>query len=266
MKIVVCVKQVIDPETPPYTFKVDYNTNRVLQPLTTLPVLDPYGENAVEAALRIKDTMGGEVTVLSMGNNFIQSVVKKVLSMGADRLILLEDDGNTDADSWSTAHSLAMAIRKIGCFDLVLCGRQSSDTNAGQVGSGIAFFLGVPCITVAKKIIISNEKAKIERLVDDGTEVVEVSLPSVITVSSELGDPRYPSIKGILAAKKIDSIVWKPDDIGAEASKVDNGGMRLKLLRLFQPVIDSKCEIIEAESSEEAGVKLALKLRENKII
>jgi electron transfer flavoprotein beta subunit len=266
MKMVVCVKQVIDPETPPSSFKVDYTTNRVLQPLTTLPVLDPYGENAVEAALRIKDTMGGDITVLSMGNNFIQSVVKKPLSMGADRLILLEDDGNTEADSWSTAYALAMAIRKIGGFDLILCGWQSSETNAGQVGSGIAFFLGVPCITVAKKIIIANGKAKIERLVDDGTEVVEVFLPVVITVSGELGDPRYPSIKGILAAKKIDPIIWKPGDIGAEASKIDAGGIRLKLLRLFQPIRNSKCEIIEAESSEEAGIKLALKLRRNKII
>jgi len=266
MRIVVCVKQVIDPETPPSTFKVDYTANRVLQPLTTLPVLDPYGENAVEAALKIKDTMGGDITVLSMGNNFNQSVVKKPLSMGADRLILLEDDESIEADSRSTAHALAMAIRKIGSFDLVLCGRQSSETNAGQVGTGIAYFLGVPCITVAKSIIIANGKAKIERLVDDGTEVVEVSMPVVITVSSELGDPRYPSIKGILAAKKIDPIVWNHGDIGTEASERDAGGVRLKLLRLFQPVRDTKCEIIEAESSEEAGIKLALKLRENKII
>jgi len=218
MNMIVCVKQVIDPEAPPASFKVDTAANKaVMQGVP--PVIDPYGEYAVEASLKIKGAQGGKVTVLSMGTNLLREVVKKPLSMGADELILLEDEAFIDGDSWSTAYALAMAIKKIGEYDLILCGREASDSNAGQTGSGIAEILGLPGVTLVRKIDIADGAVKVERVTADGYEVIELPLPAVITVSNEIGEPRYPTVKGIMAAKKIEPIVWKPADIGVESSQ-----------------------------------------------
>ena len=266
MNMIVCVKQVIDPEIPPASFKIDSSSNTVVSPSGVPPVISLFDENAVEAALRIKDAQGGKITVISLGTNLLRDVVKKPLSMGADELILLEDEAFAEGDSWSTAYALAMAIKKIGEYDLIFCGRQAADWDAGQVGSGIAEILGLPSVTLAKKIDITDGKARVERVTADGYEVIEVSLPALITVSNELGEPRYPTIRGIMAAKKKEPIIWKPADIGGEPSRLGAAGRRTKLLRLFQPVREGKCEIIEGESPEETAVSLALKLREAKIL
>jgi len=266
VNIIVCVKQVIDPEAPPASFKIDAANNKIVPPPGVPPVLDPYAEYAVEAALKIKDTAGGKITAISLGPGQIRDVVKKPLSMGADELILLEDEAFAGADSWSTAYALAMAIKKIGTYDLILCGREASDWNAGQVGSGIAEILGLPSVTLAKKIEISDGKARVERVVEDGSEVVEVSLPALLTISHEIGEARYPTIKGIMMAKKKEPVIWKPADIAVEPSQIGAAGRRAKLVKLFQPVREGKCEIIPGETPEEAGANLALKLRQAKIL
>jgi len=267
MNVIVCVKQVIDPEAPPASFKIDVAANKVVPPQGVAPVVDPYGEYAVEAALRIKDAQGGgKVTAISLGTNLLREVIKKPLSMGADELILLEDEAFVDGDSWSTAYALAMAIKKTGEYGLILCGREASDWNAGQVGSGIAEILGLPSVTLVKKIDITDSKARVERMLADGYAVMEVSLPAVLTVSNEIGEPRYPTIKGIMAAKKKEPIIWKPADIGVDPSQIGAAGRRNKMLKLFQPVREGKCEMVEGESPEESGANLALKLRENKVL
>jgi len=266
MNMIVCVKQVIDPEAPPASFKIDASSNQVVPPPGIPPVISPFDEQAVEAALRIKDAQGGKITAISLGINLLRDVMKKPLSMGADELILLEDEAFIEGDSWSTAHALAMAIKKIGDYDLILCGREASDTNAGQVGSGIAEILGLPTVTLVKKIDITDNKVKVERVTADGYEVIELSLPALLTISNEIGEPRYPTIKGIMAAKRKEPVIWKPADIGVEPSQIGSVGRRAKMLRLFQPVHEGKCEIVEGESPEEAAVNLALKLREAKIL
>jgi len=266
IKVIVCVKQVLDPEAPPTSFKVDSSANRLL-PLPGVPmVISPFDETAVEAALRIKDASGGKITVLSLGVDLQRDVLKKTLAMGADELVLLEDEAFADGDSWSTAYALAMAIRKIGNPDLILCGRQAADWDAGQVGSGIAELLGLPSVTVARRVDITDSKARVERVTPDGYEVVELTLPALITVSNELGQPRYPPIRGIIAAKQKKVDVWKPTDIGVEPFQVGAAGRRLQLRKLFQPVREGKCEMIEGESPEEKAISLALKLRETKLI
>jgi electron transfer flavoprotein beta subunit len=266
MNMIVCIKQVIDPEAPPASFKIDPSSNKVVPPPGVSPVIDPYAEYAVEAALRIKDAQGGKITAVSLGTSQLRDIVKKPLAMGADELILLEDEAFDEGDSWSTAYALAMSIKKIGDYDIIFCGREASDWNAGQVGSGIAEILGLPSVTLAKKIDITDGKAKVERTTDEGYEVIEVSLPCLITVSNEIGEPRYPTIKGIMAAKKKEPVIWKPADIGVEVSKIGAAGRHTKLLKLFQPVRERKCEIIEGEDPEEIAVNLALKLREAKIL
>ena len=266
MNMIVCIKQVIDPEAPPSSFKIDPSSNKVVPPQGVSPVIDPYAEYAVEAALKLKDAIGGKITALSLGANQLRDIVKKPLAMGADELVLLEDEAFDEGDSWSTAYALAMAIKKIGEYDIILCGREASDWNAGQVGSGIAEILGLPSITLVKKIDITDGKAKLERATDEGYEVIEVSLPALFTISHEIGEPRYPTIKGIMAAKKKEPTIWKPADIGVEASQIGVAGRHTKLLKLFQPVREGKCEIVEGESPEEAAVNLAAKLREAKIL
>jgi electron transfer flavoprotein beta subunit len=265
MNIIVCVKQVIDPEAPPSSFKIDAATNKA-EMRGAPPVIDPYGEYAVEASLKIKEAQGGKVTVLSLGNGLMREVVKKPLAMGADALILLEDEVYINGDTWSTAGALAAAIKKIGQYDLILCGREASDTNAGQTGPAIAGALGLPCVTLARKIEIINGKAKIERVTSAGYDVIEVPLPAVVTVSNEIGEARYPTIKGIMAAKKIEPVIWKPADIDIDMSKIGAIGRRAKIRRLFQPVHEGKCDFAAGETPEEMAADLALKLRAAKAL
>src|SRR4030066_2279406 len=155
--------------------------------------------------------------------------------MGADELVLLEDPAFIGGESWSNAYTLAMAIKKIGQFDLIFCGRQAADWDSGQVGSGIAEILGIPNVTLANKVEIADGKAKVERVIADGYQVIEVTLPALITVSNELGEARYATLKGIMAAAKKQPVVWKPADIGLDASQVGTAGRRATLLNLFQP-------------------------------
>ena len=266
MNMIVCLKQVIDPETPPASFKIDPQSNKIVPPPGIAPVLDPYSEYALEAALRIKDAKGGKITALSLGSDLVREVIKKPLAMGADELVLLEDEAFTEGDSWSTAYALAMAIKKLGDYDLIFCGRQAADWDAGQVGSAIAELLGLPSVTVAQKIDISDGQARVERVTDDGYEVIEVPLPALITVSNELGEVRYPNIRGIMAARKKEPIIWRPADIGVDASQLGAAGRRTRLLKLWLPVREGKCQMIEGDSPEEQAVNLALKLREAKLL
>jgi electron transfer flavoprotein beta subunit len=266
VNLIVCVKEIPDPETPASAFAIDAEAKKAIPAKDTPPVISPFDEQAVEAALRLKDELGGKVTVLSMGAPSAEKVLKHTLSMGADEAFLLNDGAFENPDSTSSAYALAQAIKKVGEYDIVFCGRQAGDFDAGQVGSGIAEYLGIPNVTVAKKIDVSDGKARVERVLPDGYEVVEVSLPVLITISSELGEPRYATLKGIMAAAKKTVPVWNAQEIGAETSKVGAAGTRTKMTKLFIPVREAKCEMIEGENEEDAAIKLALKLREVKLI
>ncbi len=267
MNIIVCVKQVVDPEAPPASFKVDTAGGAMQTPATVSQVIDPYGEFAVEAALQIKDVQPETViTALALGVSHARDVVKKPLSMGADELVLLEDPAFADSDSLSTATALAAAIKKIGQYDLVLVGREASDWNSGQVGSGLAEMLDLPAVTLVQKVEVSGGSATVQKLTADGYDVLEVKLPALLTVSNEVGEPRYPTIRGIMAAKKKEPTVWSAADIGVASSEIGAAGRRAKMMRLFQPVIESQVEIIAGDTPEEAGANLAAKLREEKVI
>jgi len=264
VNMIVCCKQVPDPEAPPAVFKVV--KDKMTLPPDVKPVIGQYEEFALEAALKIRDTAGGKITALSAGNNFVRDVIKKALAVGSDELILLEDEAFEGGDSWSTANALAMAIKKIGEYDIIFCGRQSSDWDAGQVGLGIAEILGIPAVTLARKVEVTDGKAKVERVIPDGYQVVEVTLPTLIIVTSGIGALRYPTLKGIMAAGKKQPVIWKPADIGLEPSQVGAAGRRSKLDKLFQPIKEAKCEIIEGETPAEAGANLAVRLKEAKLL
>ncbi len=265
MDMIVCCKQILDPEAPPDSFKIDPLSNKMTLPPGISPVISPFDLNAVEAALRIKDKSGGKITILSLGNNLLSNVVKKPLSMGADELVILEDEAFEGGDSWTTAYALAMAIKKIGAYDIIFCGRQAADWDSGQVGSGIAEILGIPSITLGKNVEIINGKARVVRILDDWSEIVETSLPALITVSNELGEPRYPTIERIMKATKKQPTVWRPPDIGLEPSKSGSSGGRTRVVKLFQPVREERCEVVSGDSPEEIGANLASRLREAKV-
>ncbi len=266
LRMVVCCKQVLDPEAPPRSFKVDAKTMRMTLPPDIKPVIGQYDEFALEAALRIRDKVGGKITVLSLGNKMVRDVIKKSLAVGADELVLLEDEAFEDSDSWSTAYALSKAVQKLDGFDVIFCGRQSSDWDSGQVGLGLAELLGLPVVTLARKVEDVEGKLRIEQVIPDGYQVVEVETPAVVTVTSELGNLRYAILKGIMAAARKQPVIWTPADLGLETTDVGAAGRRLQLNRLFQPVKEAHCEILEGENAAEAGVNLAIRLREAKVI
>jgi electron transfer flavoprotein beta subunit len=266
MNIIVCIKEIPDPEATIESFRIDAANKVLVASSKVLKVVNPFDEQAVEAALRIKDKNGAKVTVLSLGNNLDRVVVKKPLHMGADELILLEDDAYMGADSWSTAQALSAAIRKIGEYDLILCGRQAADSNAGQTGLGIAEFLGLPCVTVARKIDVAGSRATVERVIANGYETVEVALPAVITVSNELGQARYPSIKNIAKSNAIKPAIWKPADLGLTPEECGAQARRLNARSLFLPVFEATCEIVGGDTIQEAAQNLAVRLREERIL
>jgi electron transfer flavoprotein beta subunit len=266
MRIIVCIKEIADPEAPADSFRLDPGKKVMVCSPKVPKVVNPFDEQAVEAALRIKDKIGAKITALALGKGLDRVVVKKPLFMGADELILLEDEGFADSDSFSVVRALTAAIRKIGDYDLILCGRQAADWNAGQIGSGIAEVMGLPSVTVARKIDIFDRKVKIERVTANGYETVEVVLPAVITVSNEIGQARYPAIQNIRVANKIQPVVWKPSDIGVDPSTIGVNGRRLNILRLFQAVAEGTCEVMQGETPQEMAENLALTLRREKIL
>ena len=263
INIVVCAKQVPDSEAPPSAYGIDEGKNRLVTSQGISPIVNQFDENALEAALRIGESVGAKITVIFMGNDLVMDVVKKPLSMGADELVLLQDPAFGDPDSFVTAQVLAAAIRKIGEFDLIICGRQASDWDNAQVGSGVAEILDIPCVSIAKGVDASGGKVVVDRVLPDGIQRVEAPLPCLVTVSNELGEPRYPTLRGIMAAGRKQPTIWKAADLGLDPSQLQP---RIQIEKVFIPISESQCELIEGESPSDAGRKLALKLREAKII
>ena len=266
MRIIVLAKQVMDPDVPQASFHIDEARNQAIPPAGVPPVLNGFDEQAVEAALRLKSSHQATITVITLGKDLVNDVIKKPLSMGADELVVVDDDSPEGRDAYATASLLALAVKKAGAFDLILCGRQASDTDRGQVGVGVAELLGLPAITIAKGVEIVDGKVRVERVLVDGIEVVEVPLPALVTVSNELGEPRYPTLRGIMQAGRKQPTVWSMADIGAEPGLVSGGRDRVRMTRLYVPKVEKTCEFIEGESGEDIGRKLALRLREVKLI
>ena len=263
LNIVVCAKQVIDPETPASAFRIDPESKRVAPAPGIPPVVNGFDENAVEAALRVREASEANIAVLSLGSAFAMDVMKKPLSMGADELVLIEEETAEYLDATATAYVLSEAIKKIGAFDLVLCGRQASDWDNAHVPLVIAEMLGLPCITVAQKVEVVGDGLVVERAMADGYEVVECALPAVVTVSNELGEPRYPTLRGIMTASRKAPTIWRSEDLGLDPDRL---APKLHVTDLFIPESDQRCEFIEGEDEADAGRKLALRLREENLL
>jgi electron transfer flavoprotein beta subunit len=267
LNMIVCVKQVPDPETPPSSFRVDEAANKVVPAAGVQPVISQFDAIAAEAALRIRDAAGeGKITVISLGPASARDAIKTGLAMGADEGIQLSDPAFEDGDSYTTALAITTAIKKLGDFDVIFCGRQAVDWDMGVTGPAMAEMLGLPTATMAKDVQHKDGKLVVERVLADGTETVEVPTPCLVTVSNEMGEPRYPKLQQIMAAARKQVTVWSASDLGLDASQVGKQGVRLNLERLFIPVVEGKCEFVEGETPEEAANALAQKLREAKLV
>jgi electron transfer flavoprotein beta subunit len=196
MNVVVCVKQIPDPNAPG---KLDPQTKRLVREGVDL-VLDPGDEHAVEAGLQIVEKGGGEVTVVSMGPPKALEAIRRALAMGANRGILVTDPGLENSDALSTARAMAAAI-KDQKFDLVICGTESTDGSTGAMPAQLAELLSLPLLSFAKKLEVADGKAVIDRQTDDGFDVVEAPLPAIVTVTGGINEARYPALRGIMQAK-----------------------------------------------------------------
>lgn len=267
MNIIVCVKQIPDPETPAASFRVDEAAKKVIPAQGIAPVVNPYDPQATEAALRLRDADGGgTITVISLGADSARDAIKHALAMGADEGVLLSDPGFDGIDNFQTAVALTKAIEKVGDFDLILAGRAAADWDMGVVPTGIASMLGIPIVTVAKSIEKGGAGLTVERVLDDGFETVETPLPAIVSVSNEFGEPRYPQLRQIMLAAKKTVQVWSAADIGLGADDIGAGNRWLPLEALYVPKVESNVEIIEGDSPEEKATALAQKLRAAKLV
>ena len=263
LDIIVTAKQVLDPETPASALRINQETHRMEAPANIPPVVNGFDENAVEAAIQLREKADGKVTVLSVGTQFAMDVIKKTLSMGADELVLVQGDGLDSLDPFATAQVLGAAIQKIGKFDLLLCGRQASDFDQAQVPLALAEVLGVPAITLAQNVDVQDNRLRVDRVMTDGYDTVESGLPALVTVSNEIGQARYPTLRGIMAASRKQPTVWSIGDLGIGPESLL---AKVEIRELFVPTQESACEFIDGATDEEKGINLALKLREAKLI
>lgn len=255
MNVIVCVKQV--PGTN--EVKINKETNTIIREGVEA-IINPFDTYAIEEGIRLKEKLGGKVTVLSMGIPSVAELLKETIGLGADEAVLLSDRSFAGADTLATAYALSMGVKKLGDFGLIICGKQATDGDTAQVGPSLAEKLGIPHTTYVRKIEeIRDGYIRCQRLTEDGYEVIEMPLPAVITVVKEINEPRLPSIKGMMRAKKAVIPVWTADDISADKNLCGLKGSPTQVVRTFVPTHDIVSEMIEGEPAEQAK-KLADKL------
>jgi electron transfer flavoprotein beta subunit len=266
MHVIVCVKQVPDPEIPPAKFKIDPATKRVVPPVGVPPVTSVFDERALEAACRLKDKNKAKITAVTIGPATAADVIKNAFKMGADEGVLLQDKAFENLDGFGTAFVLSKAIQKIGAYDVILCGRQAADWDSGQVGAILGEMMGIPVISIARDIKAVDSKLRVERVLKDGYQAVEAPMPCLVTVSNEIGLPRLPSGMGLMAAARKKATVWTAQDIQADPAQIASAGGHTEIISLTVPIREAKVEMVSGASTREAAIKLASMLREANIV
>lgn len=247
VKIVVLIKQV--PDTT--EVRIDRETNTLVR--EGVPsIINPFDMYAIEEALRVREALGdGSVTVMSMGPPQVEESLREAIALGADEAVLLSDRAFAGSDTWSTSYTLAAGIRKLSGFDIVLCGKQAIDGDTAQVGPGVARLLGVPQVTYVRRLTIgTGGEATAERMMEDGYDVIRVPLPALFTVVKEINEPRLPSLKGKMKAKKADITVWGFDDLDLDPNEIGLDGSPTRVIRIFAPEPRESGEIFEGEAED----------------
>jgi len=251
MHIVVCIKQV--PDTA--EVKINPETNTLIR--EGVPsIINPFDENAVEEALRVKEQCGGSITVVSMGPPQVESTLRDMVAMGVDDIILISDRAFAGADTLATSYTLGKTIQKyLGDYDLIIFGKQAIDGDTAQVGPGVAEYLGIPQMTYVVKIDeVFSDRLIVKRELEEGYEIVEASLPAAITVIKGINEPRYPSLKGKMKARSAELKVVSAADIDADPERIGLKGSPTWVSKIFTPPAKGNTEKIVDEDGSSASI------------
>jgi electron transfer flavoprotein beta subunit len=259
LNIIVCGKVI---PASSVTIEIDPSTKRMVR--KGVPhELDPAAASAVEEGLRLTEKHGGTVTLVTMGIGDATIGIRSALAMGAASAVHILDDAVAGSDTLGTAKVLAAVIKKQP-FDLVICGTESSDSYSGIVPGQVAHFLGVPAVTFAKEVSIDGNKLTIKRQSESGYDVVEATLPALVTITSGINEPRYPQLKGIMSAKKKEIKIYTAADLGLGPDQIGESGAKEKVLTVGRPPKRQGGQLITDEG--QGGTQIAQFLAELKII
>jgi len=288
MRIVVPIKQV--PETN--AVKMDEATGTMVREGVEA-IINPLDLYAIETALRLRETQpegSCEIVAISMGPPKAARALREAVAMGLDSAVLISDKAFAGSDTWATSYVLAAAIRRLGSTavsavinknmedtgetpvlpDMVLCGERATDGDTGQVGPGIASFLDLPVATYVGRLeLVDAKTCRVQRLVEDGHEVLEMELPGVVTVVKEVADPRLPTLRGKQRAKKIDIPTWGVKELDVDPAKLGLNGSPTRVVKIFKPKVTRECEKLKAvdeESVEQAANRVVQYLREKELL
>ncbi len=261
MEIVVCIKQV--PDTT--EVRINPETNTLVR--EGVPsIINPFDLYAIEEGVRIKEKHGGKVTVISMGPPQVEAALREAIALGADEAVHLCDRAFAGADTLATSYALAQGIRKLGAFDLIICGKQAIDGDTAQVGPGIAVHLGIPSIAFVKAIPeIGGGKIQAQRMTEEGYETVEGTLPLLLTVVKDINQPRLPSLKGKMKAKRQEIKRLGAAEIGAEEKRIGLDGSPTQVVRVFSPPARAGGKVFTGEAGAMVD-QLVGELEKNKLV
>lgn len=279
MNIIICIKQVPDVTE----VKIDPQTNTLIREGVE-SIINPFDMYAIEEGLRVKENLTGKVTVITMGPPQAETALREAISLGADEAILICDRAFAGSDTWATSYTLAKAIKKIGKYDLIICGKQAMDGDTAQVGPGISTHLDIPQITYVKKIreikneplvtsdgLLSSEVkldsqnqsgsggrlkggyAIVERMTEEGYEIIKTPLPALFSVVKEINEPRLSSLKGKMKAKKAEIKLWKAQDLDLDLARIGLSGSPTRVVKIFAPQPRGGGQILTGETDEVVG-------------
>jgi electron transfer flavoprotein beta subunit len=258
-RIIVCLKQAVDVSQ----LKVDPTTRQLITAGAPRKISD-FDKNALEEAIRIKEKTGGvEVLTLTVTVEDAKPVLREALATGADKAFLVKDDDLPGIDTSGTAYVLAKAVKKIGEFDLIICGETSLDSFSGLVGSRLAELLHLPQITSVRKLSVEGETVVAERTLEDAIETVKTTLPALVTVTREINQPRIPSLMMIMKASKKEIMTWALADLGVQKEKITP---KIEVIEATAPVTERKKIIIKGETMHEIAEKLAKALVQEGVV
>jgi len=261
VRIIVCVKQALDVSQ----IKVDAATRRLITVDASKKISD-FDKNALEEAVRLKEKLGGEVLTLTVGPEDAKTIVREALAMGADKAYVVSDPMFEGGDTLATSYVLAEVVKKLGAFDLVLCGEASVDSFSAQVGPRLADRLGVPVVMYVKKLTLESDTVTVERNLEDSYETIRVKMPVLLTVTKELNEPRIPSLMSIMKASKKEVVLWKAADLGIVAEKVGEAGSAIRIVSVLAPKVERKKIVIKGETPAETAEKLAKALIQDGVV
>ncbi|MDD6153216.1 MAG: electron transfer flavoprotein subunit beta/FixA family protein [Elusimicrobia bacterium] len=265
MHIVACVKQTPKSDN----VKIDPATGCLIRS-GAASAMNPFDEYALEEAVMLKEQLGGTVSVITMGPPQAEAVLRDSIARGADKVYQLGDMAFAGSDTWSTSYALSKGIEKINSLepvDLVICGKQTNDSDTGHIGPQVSAWMKWPNAAFVKKVVAVNEKSiTVERLTEDGSETLEIPFPCVISVVKDINSPRVRSVKGRMAAKRAEVTKWTADDVAADKTKLGMKNCPTRVVKSFVPKREVCAACVEGANAKERGAKLVDILKENKYI